>query len=125
MPTLWEDCSQSRLWGGFHFTASVSAGQELCTGVGKKALAYETLIQNNSTLGSQFHTGDNSPQCGVDTNAIEKTQAGMPEAETHAQGGSAMDHVESDEMLPSTVLHVANTHFSLLFSGFLLAFAGL
>ena len=43
-------CGQSRLDGGMHFTASVSAGYELCEGIGKQAWEYGIQLLNGQPV---------------------------------------------------------------------------
>jgi len=50
MSELAHQCGQSRLWGGIHFTAAVTAGNELCEGVGTGAFAYASSVLSVSSL---------------------------------------------------------------------------
>eukprot|EP00797_Seminavis_robusta_P008914 Sro1636_g287580.1 n/a (589) ;mRNA; r:10737-12503 len=130
--SLKEDCSQSRLWGGFHFTASVPAGQELCTGVGGEALSFERMIRNNSTLGSKFHKGDSRPQCST---AGDADVAGDADAEDVAdvtevvekdesEGGSLKGTAGSSDEMSSAGASGKHNLYLASFFGFILAVAG-
>ena len=48
-------CGESRLWGGMHFTASVSASQEICNNLGIDAYNYVKDILQGSNLTSVFY----------------------------------------------------------------------
>ena len=63
MTALAEECGQSRLWGGMHFTASVPAGHEICQGLGDLAMALLQRLLNRSSLGMQHAKGNPRPQC--------------------------------------------------------------
>ena len=55
MKTLANERSQSRLWSGMHFSASVPTDEELCQGLGSLGLDLMNLLRNNSTLGRSTH----------------------------------------------------------------------
>jgi len=63
MKHLSKDCADSRLWGGMHFTASISAGQELCAGLGSLGFQRINRIRNNSSLGSTHVKNSERPIC--------------------------------------------------------------
>ena len=63
MKTLLHECSQSRLWAGFHFTAAVVEGEKLCAGVGNKAFDHVQKLRNGSTFGQVSYRGGPRPQC--------------------------------------------------------------
>ena len=63
MKTLIHECSQSRLWGGFHFRAAVTEGEKMCAGVGDRAFELIKQVKNGSTFGSTFRLGDPRPVC--------------------------------------------------------------
>jgi len=68
MAALSEECGESRLWGGMHFTKSVDAGRDLCKGLGTMGWEYVTKIRNGSDLGSTHIRGvGERPQCSTDT----------------------------------------------------------
>mmetsp|Transcript_3099 Transcript_3099/g.6823 ORF Transcript_3099/g.6823 Transcript_3099/m.6823 type:complete len:548 (+) Transcript_3099:302-1945(+) len=68
METLGKECGDSRLWAGLHFTQAVSAGEELCDGLGTMALEYEKKIRNESTFGSKYYQDDARPICNARRN---------------------------------------------------------
>jgi hypothetical protein len=43
MKSMIQECSQSRLWAGFHFTAAVDEGLNMCAGVGNKAFEHSEV----------------------------------------------------------------------------------
>ena len=45
MAELSEICGESRLWGGMHFTASISGATEVCDGIGFEAYDFITNIE--------------------------------------------------------------------------------
>jgi len=70
--TLRNVCGESRLWGGMHFTASVSASYELCGGLGDLAWADLLEVRNGSNFTSSYIKGDPLPSrnapgatCGI------------------------------------------------------------
>ncbi|CAB9524151.1 expressed unknown protein [Seminavis robusta] len=63
MKALLNECSQSRLWAGFHFTAAVVEGEKMCAGVGLKAMEREKKLRNGSSFGTPFYQGDARPTC--------------------------------------------------------------
>jgi len=81
---LAEMCSNSRLFGGMHFTASTRAGEDLVDGIGEKA--WETVF---SLLG-----GDDVPAIEVDKSRMTKTMAPTA-AETMEKGSSCISSDDS------------------------------
>lgn len=67
MQALLQDCAESRLWAGFHFTAAVTEGLKMCKGVGYKTYDHVQYLRNGSNLGDQFHRGDPRPICSDPT----------------------------------------------------------
>lgn len=65
-------CGQSRLWGGMHFTASVPAAEEQCSGLGELGLEYAKKIRNNSSFGQMFFAGQARPICATPGSVAEK-----------------------------------------------------
>lgn len=63
MDTLLHECSQSRLWAGFHYTKAVTEGEKLCAGVGLKAFEFMQKLRNNSNFGQVSYQGGPRPQC--------------------------------------------------------------
>ena len=50
MQQLYEDCAQSRLWGGMHFTAAIQASDKLCSNIGQGIYDYlQGLLSGNAT----------------------------------------------------------------------------
>lgn len=75
MQELAIECGQTRLWGGMHFPASVSAGHELCSGLGTLGLELIQNLQNNSSMGgdgAMYVQGDERPQCSTWTESPTK-----------------------------------------------------
>jgi len=59
-------CAESRLWAGLHFPASVTAGIEICRGIGQLGFNYVNLMKNNATYvngGGPWYLGDTLPTC--------------------------------------------------------------
>ena len=59
-------CAQSRLWAGLHYTASVSAGIETCSGLGQLAFDFIKLMKNNATYaaaGGPWYKNDTLGVC--------------------------------------------------------------
>jgi len=50
MTELSDNCAQSRLWGGMHFTKSITAAQQLCDGIGLKGYEYINSLLNGQPL---------------------------------------------------------------------------
>ena len=48
MQAVAEECGQSRLWGGMHFTQSVPSGVELCSGLGTQAYNRMLLLKGGA-----------------------------------------------------------------------------
>ena len=65
MKTLANERSQSRLWSGMHFSASVPTDEELCQGLGSLGLDLMNLLRNNSTLGDQHTAQASRPVCST------------------------------------------------------------
>jgi hypothetical protein len=63
MAELIHDCSQSRIWGGFHFPAAVIEGEKMCKGIGLKGAEWEKMIRNGSTFTTKYLKGDPRPTC--------------------------------------------------------------
>lgn len=63
LDALLHECSQSRLWAGFHFTAAVTEGEKMCAGIGLKAWDHVKEVRNGSDFGSSSKRGDPRPQC--------------------------------------------------------------
>lgn len=63
MDHLSTECAESRLWGGMHFTSSVSAGQELCKDLGSLGFERVQKLRNNSTLGEKHVKNKERPIC--------------------------------------------------------------
>jgi len=51
-------CSESRLWGGMHFTASIHAGKDICSGIGTMAYDYSLQLKENSDFLGKIHVND-------------------------------------------------------------------
>ena len=65
MADLSHQCGQSRLWGGMHFSKSVPAAEELCSGLGQASFDYVEGLQNGSDWnGKAYFNGDPRPVCG-------------------------------------------------------------
>merc|ERR1712238_133250 len=64
---LAEECGESRLWGGMHFTASVPAGVELCGGLGTLGVERVEFLRNGSGLEGADVRGAERPVCSTDT----------------------------------------------------------
>jgi len=60
---LKEQCGQSRLWGGMHFTASVDVTNEICGGLGGLALEKHNEMKGTGEWGSVWKEGDPRPTC--------------------------------------------------------------
>ena len=75
MKKLAQECGDSRLWGGMHFTAAVDAGHNLCQGIGELGFTYMEKIRNQSTFGLSHLKGGERPKCytimSVPENAID------------------------------------------------------
>lgn len=59
-------CAESRLWAGLHYTASVPAGIETCSGLGQLAFDFIKLMKNNATYaaaGGPWYKGDTLGVC--------------------------------------------------------------
>jgi len=54
MDDLKRVCGQSRLWGGMHFTASVSAAEEICDGIGALGMKLFDELKADSSWGQTF-----------------------------------------------------------------------
>jgi hypothetical protein len=64
MKVLEEECGQSRLWGGMHFTKSVPGGHELCSGIGQQTLDFMYDIMADTDFGGrEYFVGDERPMC--------------------------------------------------------------
>jgi len=74
MPALLEECSQSRLWAGFHFPAATSAAEAMCKGVGLMAFDHHVKVRNGSTFGQPYHRGEPKPACN-DPSYVPPTKA--------------------------------------------------
>ena len=46
MQNLYEDCAESRLWGGMHFTAAIKASDTLCSNIGQDIYQYIQKLLN-------------------------------------------------------------------------------
>lgn len=57
-------CGQSRLWGGMHFTTSVGAAEEMCSGLGDLGMDYVHMIKAGSDWTNSYRKGDARPTCG-------------------------------------------------------------
>jgi len=82
LKTLLHECSQSRLWAGFHFEAAVVEGEKMCKGVGLMAAEHEKRIRNGSSFGSQYYQGDARPTCSnpdvqISKDGLEDTSGAM------------------------------------------------
>jgi len=62
---LVDTCSQSRLWGGMHFSASTQAGEDLAEGIGSRTWETIRLLLN----------GDDVPAIEVDDSRMRMTMA--------------------------------------------------
>lgn len=56
-------CSESRLWGGFNYPASVTAGEDVCAGLGTLAVDYINDVKNGSDFNGGWQQGDTVPDC--------------------------------------------------------------
>jgi len=56
-------CSLGQIWGGFHFSDSVTAGYEKCLGLGDLAVEHMTDIVNLSNFNGGWNRGDTVPAC--------------------------------------------------------------
>ena len=66
MDEVYALCANSRVWGGMHFSASISAAEEACTGLGTMGFDFATRLNAGSTWGSSTKAGDTSrPICAV------------------------------------------------------------
>lgn len=74
MKGLLAECSESRLWAGFHYTAATLAAEDMCAGVGLLAFDHEKVIRNGSSFGSKYFAGDARPTCS------NPAMPGFPEA---------------------------------------------
>lgn len=92
MTVLSQECGESRLWGGMHFTRSVAAGRELCAGLGELGLDYVEVIQNRSDFGTSYVKGMERPQCGDQ----------MKETTTNSDGGSSSRGPSQSPTTPKT-----------------------
>lgn len=71
MDDLKRVCGQSRLWGGMHFTTSVPAAEELCSGIGALGMQLYDELKAGSSWGETFvefptdpaDTRDQRPTC--------------------------------------------------------------
>ena len=66
MTDLKNQCGESRLWGGMHFTKAVPAAYELATGLADAAMERITKIRNNSTTfggENEYFKGSARPVC--------------------------------------------------------------
>ena len=83
MPGLIEECGQSRLWAGFHFTAAVTESLVLCKGIGYKAYDHVQEVRNGSTLGQKFYKGDPRPTCSTGDVVVSKDATSAATAAAH------------------------------------------
>lgn len=58
-----DKCSESQLWGGFNYPASVTAGEDVCSGLGTLAVEYIEEIKNGSNFNGGWQQGDKVPEC--------------------------------------------------------------
>lgn len=58
-------CGESRLWGGMHFTASVTRANDVCSGLGMLAFERIVVLQNNSDFGTTYLAGDPLPDISL------------------------------------------------------------
>lgn len=65
MSDLARECGQSRLWAGLHFTASVSAAETQCSGLGRLASDLTKKVRNGTTWGATWAEGQPRPICGA------------------------------------------------------------
>lgn len=93
MMALKEQCGESRLWGGMHFSKSVPAAYELCSGLADVSMERIMKVWNNSTFGGNaYFEGDPRPVCLNDNNAASTdtdnsgtiSPTGLPETEAPA-----------------------------------------
>jgi hypothetical protein len=63
MAELISDCSQSRIWAGFHYPAAVIEGEKMCKGIGVKGAEWEKMIRNGSSFTTKYLKGDPRPTC--------------------------------------------------------------
>lgn len=70
MAALLEQCSQSRLWAGFHFTAAVVEGEAMCKGIGNRGFEHAMFLKNGSTFGQVSYQGGPRPVCASGEMAV-------------------------------------------------------
>ena len=63
MEELRDVCGESRLWGGMHYTASIEAGEQICSGLDDLAFDWVTFLANNATYHSPHYKSDQIGTC--------------------------------------------------------------
>lgn len=58
-----DKCAQSRLDGGYHYPASVTAGIEKCRGLGTLGTQFVRQVRNNSNFNGGYYVNDTLPEC--------------------------------------------------------------
>lgn len=58
-----DDCAAAQVFAGVHFTASVTGGIELCSGLGTLAFEYINDVKNGSDFNGGWYVGDDLPEC--------------------------------------------------------------
>mmetsp|Transcript_20520 Transcript_20520/g.23543 ORF Transcript_20520/g.23543 Transcript_20520/m.23543 type:complete len:642 (+) Transcript_20520:44-1969(+) len=102
MDALAKECGESRLWGGMHFTASVPAGRELCTGIGSLAFEYMQMIRNGSSLCEAHVKGDDRPQCSTTTSTPTNSPSAVTLAPSISIASSVSGETEKHSSSPTS-----------------------
>lgn len=81
MSELEHICGESRLWGGMHFTKSVPAGSELCTGIGEFTVNFiDQMMDGTDFGGNEWFVGDSArpPKCSDPSKDQTGSKFGFP-----------------------------------------------